>query len=111
MADARTFHMMPHSAWMGPLRAGIFVIGLSDLGPKKKYPPYRLRASGMFPQFVEVGFVGVGLGAGTSGEWAFLVNFLRIGVRPKDMVNLGGGMGRHVGICGARPRHILACQI
>eukprot|EP00978_Attheya_sp_CCMP212_P030682 scaffold113812_cov28-Attheya_sp.AAC.2 len=46
MADARTFPMMPHSTWMGPLRAGIFVIGLSDLGPKKKYLPYRLRASG-----------------------------------------------------------------
>eukprot|EP00978_Attheya_sp_CCMP212_P006415 scaffold14634_cov26-Attheya_sp.AAC.1 len=46
MADARTFRMMPYSTWMGPLRAGIFVIGLSDLGPKKKYPPYRLRASG-----------------------------------------------------------------
>eukprot|EP00978_Attheya_sp_CCMP212_P014567 scaffold37188_cov29-Attheya_sp.AAC.1 len=46
VADARTFRMMPHSTWMGPLRAGIFVIGLSDLGPKKKYPPYRLRALG-----------------------------------------------------------------
>eukprot|EP00978_Attheya_sp_CCMP212_P043612 scaffold287453_cov42-Attheya_sp.AAC.1 len=64
----------------------------------------------MCPQFVEVGFVGVALGAGMSGAWAFLGNFLRIVVRPKDKVNLGGGMGRHAGICGARPRHILACQ-
>eukprot|EP00978_Attheya_sp_CCMP212_P014568 scaffold37188_cov29-Attheya_sp.AAC.2 len=64
----------------------------------------------MCPQFVEVGFVGVGLGAGMSGEWASLGNFLRIGVRPKDMVNLGGGMAWHTGICGARPQHILACH-
>ena len=44
--DAMTFIMILHSTFNGPFTGSIAVIGVLDFGPRKKYPPALLRASG-----------------------------------------------------------------
>ena len=46
--DAITFLIMLHSTRTGPFSGGISYIGVLDFGPKKKYPPDLLRASGFY---------------------------------------------------------------
>ena len=44
--DAITFLIMLHSTCTGPFWGGIDCIGVLDFGPRKKYPPSLLCASG-----------------------------------------------------------------
>ena len=44
--DAIIFLIMMYSTYIGPLSGGISCIGVLNFGPRKKYPPSLLRASG-----------------------------------------------------------------
>ena len=46
VADAMKFLMMLHSTCTGPFYWGIYVIGVLYFGPRKRYPPALLGASG-----------------------------------------------------------------
>ena len=46
VADAMTFLIMLHSTCTGTFYGGIYCIGVLDFGPRKKYSPALLRASG-----------------------------------------------------------------
>ena len=46
VADAITLLIMLHSTCNGPFWGGIDCIGVLDFGPRKKYPPALLCASG-----------------------------------------------------------------
>ena len=46
MADAMTFLMILHYTCTGPFYGGMACIGVLDFGPRKKYPPALICASG-----------------------------------------------------------------
>ena len=46
MDDAKTFVIMMHSTCNVPFLGGIDCISVLDFGPRKKYPPALLSASG-----------------------------------------------------------------